>query len=84
MRTDISRAHRDSHPEQSTCESKSCMKVPYDPPKLVCLGDLRDFTMGITGGAGESGPGDNIYRALAPKRLGAMIDPNTGRPFGHP
>ncbi len=30
-------------------------KLPYRPPKLTNLGDLRDLTLGPSAGVGESG-----------------------------
>jgi hypothetical protein len=41
--------------QQSPQIASSDARLPYEAPKLVCLGDVRDLTLGGSSGTGDSG-----------------------------
>jgi hypothetical protein len=44
----------DRIPESSSAADRAARKL-YAPPRLVCLGDVRDLTLGGSPGSGDSG-----------------------------
>lgn len=44
----------DQKPQEER-SSPSAARLPYEAPRLVCLGDVRDLTLGGSPGTGDSG-----------------------------
>lgn len=47
--------HESQGPSEQRQELLPAPKKPYSPPLLAVFGDVRDVTMGVSPGVGESG-----------------------------
>ena len=47
--------HKDKNPAPDTTATTGRRRKPYQKPRLIHHGDVRDVTMGPTPGIGESG-----------------------------